>query len=169
MLPLNRTQHIPVVAGLGGAASAVFARRRRAAACFGAALALASPAGRAMADPYNPGHLSPDQLARVSQACETIVRVPTGERHYYGCVESLSESVIGARRSGVTPNPKEAEFAHAAAISTRSYFYASSAEVDRRMELSCLRVGLDPTSEGFKGCVANLAGALANIDLPPVT
>jgi hypothetical protein len=48
----------------------------------------------------------------------------------------------------------------------KSYAYAPQAEVHRREELSCARMGLDPSSGGFASCVAGLDSALFAADNP---
>jgi hypothetical protein len=49
---------------------------------------------------------------------------------------------------------------------TRSYAYAPQSEVHRREELSCARMGMDPSSGGFAECVAGLDSALFAADNP---
>jgi len=48
----------------------------------------------------------------------------------------------------------------------KSYAYAPQSEVHRREELSCARMGMDPSSGGFAECVAGLDSALFAADNP---
>jgi hypothetical protein len=48
----------------------------------------------------------------------------------------------------------------------KSYAYAPQREVHRREELSCARMGLDPSSGAFASCVAGLDSALFAADNP---
>ena len=48
----------------------------------------------------------------------------------------------------------------------KSYAYAPQSEVHRREELSCARMGMNPSSGGFAECVAGLDSALFAADNP---
>ena len=80
-----------------------------------ATFAIASSAGavRAAERPYNPDHLGPDQLARVSGICARVIGLSASEplssgywlgnsrldfdtNHYRGCIVSLSDSLQSA-------------------------------------------------------------------------
>jgi len=141
---------------------------RWAARALVAGLATATLAGCAAAEPYNPGHLAPDELARVGQTCEAVLRVHPREQHYDACVESLSGSLVDARQVGLAPSPQVGGGAPATGISSKSYFSASADELRRREQRSCVQLGLASDSGGFAGCVTNLAGALHGIDMPPL-
>jgi hypothetical protein len=126
------------------------------------ALAFAGLVGCASAATNNPGNLTPDQHARVTRVCETVLRVHPGEQHYDGCVESLSDTLgtVGRAQSAQSPRGSPA------GASSTSYFYASVDEIHRREQLSCARLGFDPAAGAFASCVAGLAGTLAAIDMP---
>ena len=49
---------------------------------------------------------------------------------------------------------------------TKSYFYASPHDVFRREQLSCARLGFDPTDGGFGSCVAGLQSSMFEADNP---
>ena len=164
------------------------------AAAIACVLAFAGAAGCAVAGPS--GGLSSDQASGVGQICRSTLGVEPGEAHYVGCVESLSASLndLGRGRAlararggcidqGLGPNtPALAQCvlrgSDAAVMSARmvsqtseadtprSYFYTSPREVYRREQLSCARLGLDPTSRAFGGCVASLQSALFAADNP---
>ena len=132
------------------------------------AAALATLAGCATAEPYNPGHLAPDQLARVGEICQSVLRVSPGEQHFVGCVESLSQSARSAGEVHVASSLSDASSGPVERKSSASYFAVSTAEVRRRVQLSCVRLGLDPTGVDYPSCVANLAGTMQGFDLPPL-
>jgi hypothetical protein len=164
------------------------------AAAIACVLVFAGAAGCAAAVPSSA--LSPEQASRVGQICRSTLGVEPGEAHYAGCVESLSASLndLGRGRAlarargdcidrGMGPGtPALAECvlrgSGAAVVSARtvrqasetgapkSYFYTSPREVYRREQLSCARLGLDPTSRAFGGCVASLRSALFAADNP---
>jgi hypothetical protein len=178
---------------------------RRATATTACAFVFASVTACAVAGPHNPDNLALDQLAQIGRICETVIRVPPGEAHYVGCVESLSSSMrsLGHDRtmerarvdcldrglkldspalaecvlklSDMKPDSSGLE-TPAPAISgtseleqpgsSKSYFYASPRDVHRRVQLSCARLGFDPGSGGFGGCVASLQAALFAADNP---
>lgn len=157
-------------------------------------LAFAGVSGCAAAG--SPGDLSSDRASGVGQICRSILGVEPGEAHYVGCVESLSASMnaLGRGRAlaqargdcidrGMRPDtPELAECvlrgSDAPVMSARivsqtseagapkSYFYTSPRDVYRREQLSCARLGLDPTSRAFGGCVASLQSALFAADNP---
>lgn len=156
------------------------------------ALALMAASSPAVAGPYDPDALSPDQMGQV---CQSTLGVSPGEAHYAGCVESLSQSQRGfahgqamarAREGcldrGFAPNsPSLAECTLAASETTRaatpvdtadsraharSYFYVSPSEAHRREEAACAHLGLDPSSGGFATCVAGLQTSQFAADNP---
>jgi hypothetical protein len=164
------------------------------AAAIACVLAFAGAAGCAAAGPS--GGPSSDQASGVGQICRSTLGVEPGEAHYVGCVESLSASMndLGRGRAlarargdcidrGLRPDtPALAECvlhgSDAPVMSARtvsqaseagapkSYFYTAPRDVYRREQLSCARLGLDPTSRAFGGCVAGLQSALFAADNP---
>ena len=163
--------------------------RRRAAAVFVGLAGLVGLSGCATAQNYHPGKLPADQLARVDQICQTVLRVDAGKEQYDVCVGSLSDSLNDVSQAHVAQqarqdcfdksfgpaSPELAECLVGApepgagstrAMSARSYFTASADEISRREQLSCARLGLDPGDGDFTRCVTNLAAALYVADTP---
>jgi hypothetical protein len=78
----------------------------------------------------------------------------------------LAECVLRARDRAAPPPSARRISERGEAAPTKSYFYTSPRDVRRREELSCARLGLDPTSGAFGGCVASLQSALFAADNP---
>jgi hypothetical protein len=103
-------------------------RRRLTAASVGV-LACISIAGYAAAGAFNPGNAPASQVARVGRICESVIGLEPGEEHYYGCVESLSNSLQKLSQGGAVQQ------AHA----------------------DCLDRGFRPDSPGLAECVLKSA------------
>jgi hypothetical protein len=165
-----------------------FAAHRRAASVWAARLAaaLACVATPALAASDQPANLSPDQLAQVQQLCQTNLHLRPGETHFEGCVAGLSDALADASRTDAVLSAREACFnthspgtsdlveclltasdGPSTAISSKSYFRASPDDIARGEKLSCAKLGFDPISGAFEGCVADLAGALDAVDRAP--
>lgn len=123
-----------------------------------AAMAFAVTAARA--EPYNPSRLPAQQLGQVGQLCRGVIGVKPGFTLYDNCVEALS-SVAATRPATLTriddTPPKPA---------ASPYFRASFAELRRREQDACGRLGYDAGSGGFAACVAGLDAALYAADHP---
>ena len=168
----------------------VVARHPRAASAWAALLAacLAGLAAPAAAEPSRVSVLDADQLARVQRLCETNLHLRPGEAHFEGCVAGLSDAVAGASRADAVLGARETCFetwssgtpelaeclldasdgpGSASTVSSKSYFRASQSDIVRGEKLSCARLGFDPISGAFEGCVASLAGAMDAVDRPP--
>jgi hypothetical protein len=126
-----------------------------------AALTSAPPA---RAVPYNPDALPHAQTSLVDQLCTGVIGLQQIEERYVACVGSLSNSAGNA-------GPGAAALSPAAAVGPepglrKSYPYASNHELRHREQLSCDRLGLDPSGDAFAKCVADLDAALFNADNP---
>jgi hypothetical protein len=107
--------------------------------------------------PYNPQHLSADQVDQVAEICETVMAFEpsaplvdnlwpgdpdpeSSTNDYRGCVASLSSSL---RR--VTP------------VSSPAAGY----DMERREQLACAEIGLKPAQNAFASCVRGLNDVLS--------
>jgi hypothetical protein len=161
---------------------------RRAAAAVAGMLALAGFAGGANAGPYpyNPDRLDQGQVVQVGDVCRTVVGVEPSEARYYACVGALSDSAKNLGRGRALQQARgdclrrgyragspdldvctvQSADRQRTAAPDMSYAYAPQREVHRREELSCARMGMDPSSGAFASCVAGLDSALFAADNP---
>ena len=153
------------------------------------ALLLLGPADFAAAATDKPAQLTSDQLAQVEQLCQANLHLHPGESHFDGCVAGLSDSLSSASRADAVQSAREVCFkkwtipgspdlaeclldaseaapGSASGVAFKSYFHASPNDIRRAEQLSCARLGFDPISGAFEGCVANLSSALDAVDRP---
>jgi len=100
-------------------------------ASFSAALALTFGgfAACAHAEPFNPDGLNASEARSVADICASVMHLPSGEAHYQGCLESLSQSLAGLGQSQAVQDAHEA----------------------------CLKRGLQPSSPDLATCTLTLA------------
>jgi hypothetical protein len=134
--------------------------RRKLTAIVAGAIALANVAVCARADTADP---DAGQIVGVGEICQTVVRLERGGAQYEACVLSLADSL---RSLGAVRHTQPLQSTTAAPTSSRSYFYVSQREINRREQLSCLRLGFDSADGAFADCVANLDGRLFAADNP---
>jgi len=105
--------------------------RRWRGAIIASALLMAAPAGRAMAEPYNPYNFPADQVARIGDVCQSVIGVQPGESHYVRCVVSLTGSLHNLSRGQDLAQARQ----------------------------GCLRQGLEPETPALSECVLHTAQA----------
>jgi hypothetical protein len=132
----------------------------------------AGTAACASVTPYNPEHLPPAQMSRISEICDTVMGLPAGlYTHYLACEESLSRSLATRRKLQRPPHAMVAQADHSLAAPlpappVKSYFSASNDEIHRREQKACVAIGEDPATIGSARCVVDLAGYLFDADNP---
>jgi hypothetical protein len=161
--------------------------------------------------PYNPDHLSMDQLSHVEEVCQTVMGLrPTdalrdnlwagdpdpaaSTNDYRGCIATLSNSLqsgsavrasSGAERDcrskGLTTgssdlalcvlsterNPPAGQVV-LASVTVRPFLVPTGATFAGHVltgvskeQLACAEAGLDPTENGFAGCVQGLTNVMS--------
>jgi hypothetical protein len=176
-------------------------QRKAAAAAIGA-LAFATIAARAQAEPVVLVNSASSQSRHI---CQAVIGVQPSDYHFAGCVASLNaalqdtvhdEAVARAQsdcfKQGLKPrsadlslcllraddaapgagtdgSSNELEMAASGVAYpgvVGSYTSASFDAVLHREREACARLGIDPNSGAFVGCVSSLQGQLQSIDFP---
>jgi hypothetical protein len=117
----------------------------------------------ARAAPFNPDNLPPAQLGVIDGVCRGVIGLSRDEKRFFVCVNSLSSSARDL--PGAPPSYSPASAGPEPGLQ-KGYAYASRREMHHREELSCARLGIDPSGVAFATCVANLDAALFKADNP---
>jgi len=145
-----------------------------------AVICAAAVSGEACAAPYNTSGLSPASVAKVTQLCQSVIRLSPEQGLFASCVESLSATL----RSQASPSAGGTQSVeihlqadHAGAQTpdpgvglrrddgdAKSYFYASREEIRRREKASCASLGLDQPS--LDACATNLQTTFFSFENP---
>jgi hypothetical protein len=143
-----------------------------------AAVCAAATTG-ARAASHNISGLPPAPVARITQLCQSVIRLSPEQGLFASCVESLSASLqsqvsladgvqsvalhLQADHAGVqTPDPGVGLRRDDG--SSKSYFYASREELRRREKASCESLGLDQRS--LDACATNLQTTFFSFENP---
>ena len=153
---------------------------------LGAVASALVASGGAAANPFDADGLGPRQAERIGQVCRQVMGFEPGETQFDSCAGSLSReykgrlqasALIAARQACLVrglpvgsaglaecelqaprsmPAAELPEPAPAAARARTSFFQATPREAFHRAQSACAALGLEPVSDAFASCVANV-------------
>jgi len=152
------------------------AKVRRITAAMTAGLLLT---GCATATPKTLANLTVDETQTIDQTCQQTFGARPGDVYFDACRTSLASAMAqrddaqrlakvtaDCARAGGQPGSSEQALcvlgapASAAPQRLKSLTVVSPAEVHRRIQLSCAKLGLDPAAIAFSNCVTEFEGQL---------